>query len=377
MKNIKALLIARGNCLSTTLFALSLFLSISSFGDYSKDPLAITFRDEMIAKGISKDLIDKVLISAERKDNILESIARPAEKTKKWFEYRKIFLDEVRITDGVLFLNENSLAFDLAEKTFGVPREIIAAIIGVETRYGKYTGGHRVVDALATLAFDYPKRAPFFRSELSNLLYLVQEQDVDPLSLTGSYAGAMGLGQFMPSSYRNYAVDFDTDGKTDIWNNKTDAIGSVANYLAGHGWEREQAIIQKAKWLDESKVDNKEIKSKVYDFSKEFNQLRPPAMTTKEIRSLNLSPDLSAYVYSFTGEDGGEVSLPKVSQPFYFYQESDVDLWLAYQNFYVITRYNHSHLYAMAVYQLSQEILNRYRLADDRETSLGKKSTME
>ena len=186
------------------------------------------FINEMVSKhGFDKAELVDVIARARVSDTVLEAISRPAEALP-WYKYRPIFLQQDRIRQGVKFMQKHKTVLDKAEKAYGVPREIITAIIGVETRYGRNTGRYKVIDSLVTLAFYYPKRSRFFRGELEQFLLLSREQDLDPHEVTGSYAGAMGISQFISSSYRNFAVDFDIDGKTDIWNNPTDAIGSVA-----------------------------------------------------------------------------------------------------------------------------------------------------
>ncbi len=203
--------------------------------------------DELVAEeGFDRQELMKVFAQAQRKDSILEAIARPAEKTKPWYQYREIFLNEKREQQGVEFFNQHRATLLRAEREFGVPAEIIVAIIGVETSYGRVAGSYRVLDALSTLAFDYPPRSPFFTAELKDFLILTRDQGMDPTDLMGSYAGAMGYGQFMPSSYRNYAIDFDHDGKIDIWENPVDAIGSVANYFKQHGWRQGDVVVAAA-----------------------------------------------------------------------------------------------------------------------------------
>ncbi|MEZ5569555.1 MAG: lytic murein transglycosylase B [Halioglobus sp.] len=205
--------------------------------NYGDNPAALALVDELVAEeGFDRAQLLSVFAEAERKDSILEAISRPAEKTKAWHEYRAIFLTEQREAEGVEFFLKHRKTLERAERELGVPAEMIVAIIGVETYYGRISGKFRVLDALSTLAFDYPRRSPFFTSELKNYLLLTRDQGFDPTSLMGSYAGAMGYGQFMPSSYREYAIDFDDDGVIDIWNNPVDAIGSVANYFREHGW---------------------------------------------------------------------------------------------------------------------------------------------
>jgi membrane-bound lytic murein transglycosylase B len=264
---------------------------------------------------------------------------RPAEKVKPWYEYKKIFLTKSRTTKGLTFWNENKEALDYARKVYDVPQEIIVAIIGVETFYGRITGKHRVIDALSTLAFDYPKRSKFFRSELKHYLILCKEQGIDPLSLKGSYAGAMGYGQFMPSSYQNYAVNFDGEGKKDIWNNTSDAIGSVANYFKQHGWLLDQPVIVPA-ILSKALLAEGDIP---------FNRRKlKPKITLKAFSKKGISSKLSQQNPEMKA---AIIMLEEKSGPSYY---------LGFNNFYVISRYNHSHMYSMAVNLLSQDLRKAY-----------------
>ncbi len=266
------------------------------------------------------------LKDAKRLESVLNAISRPAEKTKTWADYRKIFLTEKRISQGKQFLKDNAELLEKAEKEFGVPKEIITAIIGVETFYGQRQGSYRVLDSLSTLAFDYPKRSLFWR-ELKQFFVMAQEQKVAPGDVKGSYAGAMGYGQFIPSSYRRYAIDYDGDNKKDLWTNKADAIGSVANYFKRHGWKAGQDVTQRVR------VEGSDYKDAVNDRLK-------PKWNVSELKALGVKPtqpvadDASATLVKLIGDNGAE-------------------FWLGNHNFYVITRYNHSRLYAMAVYQLS------------------------
>lgn len=307
--------------------------------DYSKHPEAEAFIQEMVTDhGFKRESLVQWLRKAEKRQNILDAISRPAEKTKTWKEYRPIFIVPMRIDNGVKFWRENRAALARAEREFGVPAEYIVAIIGVETNYGKNTGSHKVIDALATLAFDYPPRSPFFRKELLNYFLLTREQKQDPLSFKGSYAGAMGYGQFMPSSYRSYAVDFDGDGFTDIWNNTTDAIGSVANYFKQHGWQAGQTVVSRLR--PEGNTD-----------TGPFNEITPPTVTVGEwtqrgyVPITQLPTDAKALIMKLEGQHGDEY-------------------WLGLQNFYVISRYNRSHLYSMAVHQLSQMIKEKAEISE-------------
>lgn len=300
-------------------------------GDYVDHPAAAVVIDELIAEeNFTRGELEELLGAAQRKDSILEAIARPAEKTKAWNEYRQIFVTDTRTRQGVEFYNAYAASLQRAEREFGVPAEIIVAIIGVETRYGRNKGSYRVIDALSTLAFDYPQRSAFFTKELKHFLILSRDQALPAAELLGSYAGAMGYGQFMPSSYRSYAVDFDGDGVVDIWNNPVDAIGSVANYFSRHGWRPGDAVVSRARVESgyQSELVNAGLKPKmtVSDFA------------SGEISSLQPLPGESlATVMEFEGAAGTEY-------------------WMGLHNFYVITRYNHSAMYAMSVFQLSQEI---------------------
>ena len=279
----------------------------------------------------AKDL-HQLFARVKIRQDIIDLMNRPAEKVKPWHEYQKIFLTPKRIQAGVRFWQENRGALAYAEKVYQVPAQIIAAIIGVETFYGKITGQHRVIDALSTLAFAYPKRAKYFSRELEAYLLLCRDQRIDPFSLKGSYAGAMGYGQFMPSSYQQYAIDFDGQGIKDIWHNPTDAIGSVANYFKQHGWIMGEPVVTRARISGKIpvEVDNRRVK---------------PETTLADFATQGIQSMLSE-------------KLPHRKASLFSLEEKDkITYWLAFHNFYVITRYNHSHMYAMVVYLLSQELL--------------------
>lgn len=263
------------------------------------------------------------------KQSILDAIAKPAEKALTWAQYRPIFIKQKRVNEGRAFMLEYADELARAEATFGVPANIIAAIIGVETFYGKVTGKHDVLRALATLGFDYPPRAKFFKSELTAFLILSQEENWDPLAIKGSYAGAMGWPQFISSSYREYAIDFDQDGATDLFNSPTDAIGSVANYLKRHGWKANAPI---AEPLTVNAAN---------------------AKATKDLVRKSLKPVISPKTLTNLGHDvsqGAPVSVMVLNG------KTGEEAWVGYTNFYAITRYNHSALYALAVFQLSEQL---------------------
>ena len=296
----------------------------------ASQPEIARFVDHMVADyGFDKAKLNQVINQVQIRQSIIDAITRPAE-AKPWYQYRPIFLTQSRIRRGVKFMDDNRATLERAEKQYGVPPEIVTAILGVETFYGDRSGGNRVMDALVTLAFDYPARADFFRTELENYLLLSREEGLDPLSAMGSYAGAMGQPQFMPSSYRSYAVDFDGDGKRDLWSDTADAIGSVANYFERHGWERGGPVAVHA-----------QVHGDAYQTA--LDQGLKPAIDAVQLKHYGIdaegrvAPDTKAALIQLETRDG-------------------YDYWLGLQNFYVITRYNHSPLYAMAVYQLSQEI---------------------
>lgn len=316
-----------------------LLSNTSAANNYTQHPQFSDFLDEVVSEGIyPKEQLITLMQSTTRNESILKAIARPAEKTLTWAEYRKIFLTEDRINQGVEFYRQHKDTFAKASKTTGVPEEMILAILGVETRYGKHRGSYRVVDALATLGFDYPPRAKFFRKQLKEFLFLEQEAGIDLSTAKGSYAGAMGYPQFIPSSYRHYAVDFDGDKKIDLIDNPADAIGSIANYLKVHGWRPNEPITTPARYLKNGTSDKSNAA-----LTAALNQSLKPKHTVKELSDLGLIPDLTvpasekATAMRLQGDNGDEY-------------------WLGLRNFYVITRYNHSRLYAMAAYQLSQAL---------------------
>jgi len=322
---------------SSTFILRSVLLSIvtlSIFADYENRDSVKGFVNEVAKKdGFDPQQLLNIFEQVEKKQRIIDLISRPAEKAKPWHEYREIFVTAPRIAAGVEFWEENEAALNRAGSKFGIPIEIIVAVIGVETNYGRNKGSFRVMDALSTLAFDYPPRARFFRSELRELLLLAREENKDPLELIGSYAGAMGYGQFIPSSFRAYAIDFDGDGARDIWSNQTDAIGSVANYFFRHGWDGEGPIAVPVTVTDE----------RADQFA---NQGLKPKRSMAELRKAGVE----------------HVSLPDQTLGALFRLEGNGgwEYWLGLHDFYVITRYNHSHMYALAVVQLSAAVRSRW-----------------
>lgn len=289
--------------------------------------------DELARQGIDRDWLEDAMGAAEYRQSVLDAMSGAAEHRLTWPEYRAIFLDEARIAKGAAFIAANADAFARAEADYGVPPAVIAAILGVETRYGEITGRHPVLDSLSTLAFHHPSRGRFFRGELAAFLEIAFEQARAPGSLTGSYAGAMGYPQFIPTSYRAYAVDFDGDGLRDLWTNPVDAIGSVANYFAEHGW-RPDAPIYHA-------VEGPATPPEDITFNR---AARPPAASAAALAEAGLA------VPEALGDD--HRLLPVALED----GEGGWRYVLGEHNFYVITRYNHSHLYAMAVTELAEAI---------------------
>ena len=291
------------------------------------------FIDNLVQKdGFSRQELESVFAEAEKQDRIIELMMRPAE-AKPWYEYRKIFLTDKRRKGGVEFWMEHADVLEKASKQFGVDPEIIVAIIGVETFYGRRTGSISVLNALATLGFDYPPRSKFFSKELREYLILVRDEGWEATGPKGSYAGAMGMGQFIPSSYRHYAVDFSGDGKRDLWNS-VDAIGSVANYFKQHGWRMGEGVVVPAL------VRGDKVSALKTDMK--------PSYSLREMSSHGVRPR----------------SLPDSDGPFSLVElelEKGYEYWIGQKNFYVITRYNRSPLYAMAVYQLSRDIKKAYQ----------------
>jgi membrane-bound lytic murein transglycosylase B len=282
-----------------------------------------------------RETLREILGEAEKKDSIIEQISKPAEKTLTWAEYRRIFMTKERVNAGVKFWIENRETLEDIEMRSGVSVEILVGIIGVETYFGRITGGHRVLDALATLAFDYPPRSKFFRSELKHFLLLVREENMNATDAVGSYAGAMGRPQFMPSSYRAYAVDSTGDGKRDIWNDWKDVAGSIANYFNAHGWRSGEEVASLAT-----------IGSR---WSGPFPEnVLKPQQTVESLSEMGvmfstaLPGDSASQLLTLEGADGDEH-------------------WVGFHNFFVITRYNHSVMYALAVHQLGQEIALKVR----------------
>ena len=309
-------------------------LGMTAKADITKTPEGKQFINKMATEhGFDQAKLKALLAQAVVKQDILKAIAKPAEG-KKWDQYRPIFITPDRIKQGVVFWNQHAETLARAEKEYGVEAQIIVAILGVETFYGRNKGGYRVMDALTTLGFHYPKRADFFRSELEQFLLLTREEKFDPLTVYGSYAGAMGLPQFISSSYRHYAVDFSGKGQIDLINNTTDVIGSVANYFAKHGWQAGKAVALPA------------VATGTQYQTLSNDVLKKPYRSVQEWQKNGITAQRKA----FPSQDPAYlVTLQSTN--------NTSEHWLGFNNFFVITRYNRSPLYAMAVYQLSEAIL--------------------
>jgi membrane-bound lytic murein transglycosylase B len=279
---------------------------------------------------LPEDELRAVLLQVEIQQGVIRAITTPA-TSRPWREFRQGLVTRQRIEGGVGFWAEHEALLADARERFGVPEEIVVAIIGVETQYGRNLGSFRVLDALATIAFEIPARAAFFQNELEQFLLLCAQLGLDPLGVRGSFAGAMGMPQFIPSSYRRYAVDFDGDGRVDLWSSPADVIGSVAHYLKAFGWQPDGRIALRASVRQPTRADA-------------LVQLGiQPAVSGSELKSNGVVPeqaladDERAALMRYEGARG-------------------VEYWLGLQNFYAITRYNRSQNYALAVFQLAQEI---------------------
>ncbi len=314
---------------------LALLLSSAVFSCHARTDLneraeVRQFIDDMVQQhAFSRSELEKLFREVELRPDIIAAITRPAE-SKPWHAYRPIFLTNERIRDGVAFWHEHEAILNEAQQRYGVAPQYVVAILGVETRYGRFRGRHRIMDALATLAFDYPPRGAFFRKELQQYLLMTREETIEPLSLSGSYAGAMGTPQFIPSSFRAYAVDFDGDGRRDLFGSVHDIIGSVANYFKVHGWINGATITVPAQVAGD---DHKPLLAAGLKPHINAGELASYGITPR----WNITASAPVALLELEGDKGAEH-------------------WVLFNNFYVITRYNRSPLYAMAVHQLSEEI---------------------
>ncbi|WP_083250631.1 lytic murein transglycosylase B [Acidihalobacter aeolianus] len=325
-----------------TLLAVCLPAARAADDTFAHRPQVQAFIQQMVKQDkFDKAYLERLFADAQPLPAVISAMQRPAESLP-WYRYRPIFLTEQRIREGVVFWRKHQAALARAQRAYGVPPQVITAIIGVESYYGRHMGTFPVFSTLATLGFDYPPRADFFRQQLAQFLLLARDEGIDPLKPKGSYAGAMGQGQFMPGSYRAYAVDFDGNGGRDLWNDPVDAIGSIGNYLARHGWRADGFVAARAR----------------------------VGGTPKAALDAGVRPSLSSKALAAAGVRPAH-ALPKDHRYalISLQTRTDPEYWVTGQNFYVITRYNASALYAMAVYQLSEAIRDAYEHAKATEVA--------
>ena len=295
-----------------------------------QDAVIVEFIQKMVEKHqFSQEELTVLMDNAKKKDGILNAFDKPA-TSKPWSFFKKLYVTEWREKEGVKFWEKHAQTLIRAEDQFGIPQEIITALIGIETNYGTYTGEFRIVDAFYTLGFYGKRRNKYFLKEFEEFLILARENNIEPNSIKGSFAGAIGIAQFMPSSYREYAIDFDGDGKADLENSVADAIGSASNYLKRHGWKRGEPIVFPVS------ADNDQVLSEMAGKSKPnrtYGELKQAGVK----QDLGLNDDLAVGLFKLEGDEG-------------------VELWMSLKNFYVITRYNPSNNYALAMVQLSEKI---------------------
>lgn len=312
------------------LLSLSLLVGLPGLTGASDDAQR-SFADRVAREhGLERDRVQGMLDDAQHRDAIIEAISSPAEALP-WHRYREIFVTDERAQEGAQFQARHAETLDRVAAEYGVDPDIITAILGIETRYGEHRGEHRVLDALVTLGFDYPPRASFFRDELEEFLVLAEAEGLDPRSVRGSYAGAMGIPQFIASSYRHYAVDGDGDGRRDLLESVPDAIASVANYLSEHGWRQNDPIATPAR-LGEG-AEPEPLLADGMRLNTTVGALREAGIEPRA----DYSDDATALLLELDGDDGTEY-------------------WVGRHNFRVITRYNHSPLYALAAVQLADAI---------------------
>jgi len=318
--------------------ALILVLAASSAAaeGYAQRPEVRAFIERMRQEhGFSARALRSLFAQVRYQPQVIAAMTRPVVSPPTYDDFAPRFLSSARIEAGAEFWRAHAKALDRAAHSFGVPPEIVVAIMGVETYYGRNTGGYRVIDALATLAFDYPRRADYFRGELEQFLLLAREQKLSPLAPKGSYAGAIGLPQFMPGSIRAYAIDFDDDGRIDLAADADDAIGSVALYLVRHGWKSDQPVMTPAR------LEPEDPESLLRRFDGGVAERRPLAAWTHDgVTGFMIPGDLAA-------DPVGLAMLEVSGSPSY---------WLTFENWYVLMRYNHSRLYASVVWQLGERL---------------------
>lgn len=334
-------------------YCVVLFCWLFSLSALAKDANGVRYSDRKDVRGFINDLsveekfnraeLMSLFRDIEHQAQVIEAYSKPAERALSWKKYRKIFVKPGRIEKGVEFWQAHADTLEKAEQETGVPAEMIVAIIGVETRFGTYKGKNKVLDSLTTLAFEREKRQAFFRRELKEFLLLCREQGFNPREVKGSYAGAMGMPQFISSSYRAYAVDFDGDEKADLFDNVDDVIGSVANYFKVHGWQAGGTVVTEVN-----------VKGNLQEHAVGRGRK-------------GLKPDQSIADYIKLGAKPAEDADEQATVVLMHFDDEAEGLYkFGHNNFYVITRYNHSSMYALAAYQLSQEIKSAYQAAQGK-----------
>jgi len=291
-----------------------------------------TFINMMVKKyHFNKQQLTNLFSQVKIRPQVIRHVQKPLEK-EPWYTYQMLFVNEWRIQHGVEFWNKHAAALQKAEETYGVPASVIVATIGIETKYGQKTGNYRVIDSLSSLGFSDSPRASFFRRELEQFLLLTRDDKLDPLKITGSYAGAIGQPQFMPSSYRHYAVNFSNSGKRDLINDEVDVIGSIANYYKKHGWKKDQPVVIQALIIGNR-----------YDYLLRNHRIGD-SLAISDLNEYGIVPKRKI------AEEHQRIKIIELQSRY------SKEYWLGFRNFDVIKRYNSSDLYAMAVYQLSNYI---------------------
>ena len=319
-------------------FTFSALLFISNLSANINEKLNEELITELVQEhGFDEQYVASIFNQINYLPQLIENISKPAEKTKTWEEYRNIFITPKRIAAGILFYNQHKELLTRVENETGVPKNILLGILGVETSFGRIQGNYRVIDSLYTLVAGYPPRSDFFKKQLIHLFYLSREQNLPIESIKGSYAGAMGAPQFIPSSYRDFAIDGNSDGKIDLFNSWDDVLMSIGNYLEKNGWRSNENILSEASLADgDTSVTNETLN----DY---FSKAIKPNHTIEELKN-------AGFKFSTSLQNNSR------AQPIYLEGSNKEKAFIGFHNFYVITTYNRNVMYALAVYQLGESI---------------------